>query len=269
MSEFAAVQVGLAGGSVAGVVSDGRIEECEGDGGLAEDAGGFEDFHDALLSGGMRKGTETLSAGEVDVRAVDGGAALGDPEGNAGLGGSVCESFGWRVFEDSLDDVNEGGDVATTLAVEGFGGDSVGDVVAFEGTAHGNDVDARKATADDGEEFEAGHAGHVEVGKDKSGALAADFFEGGEAVFGLGDGVACGGEEGGEELADDGLVFYDEEVSLLGGGGRRGGGWLDGVGHAFTVGSSVAWTRGGRLRMEKFAGAVNYGYGRWVREVFG
>jgi hypothetical protein len=67
-------------------------------------------------------------------------------------------------------------------------------------------------TADDGEELEAGHARHIEVGEEDVGDGGADHLQGGKAVFSGADGKAAHGEDLGEELAGVCFILDDQQV---------------------------------------------------------
>ncbi len=75
----------------------------------------------------------------------------------------------------------EQGFEAGGLFVEAIGGDAPGDGVAGVGSAGGDDVDLGVEPADDGEELEAGHAGHIEIGEEDVGHGGPNDAEGGRS----------------------------------------------------------------------------------------
>ncbi len=120
-----------------------------------------------------------------------------------GVEGGVAEDFA------ELEEFEEGGH-AGGFGVEAVGGDACGDGGAGVGAAGGDDVDFRVEAADDGEELEAGHARHIEVGEEDVGDAGADEGEGCEAIFSGADGEASEGKDLSEQEAGVGFVFNDQ-----------------------------------------------------------
>lgn len=146
------------------MVGDAGVQQRVRDGRLAKDAGSLFKAHGGSVVDAVREGAETFGAVEEDVAAVSGRVATRDPEGDGGVGVSISEgSESAGLNEKFFDDVDEGADVTTAFLVERISGDTGGNGIAGEGTAHGDDIDGGKAAADDREEFKAGHARHVEV----------------------------------------------------------------------------------------------------------
>src|SRR5689334_16646957 len=97
---------------------------------------------------------------------------------------------------------------------ENVGDDAGGHFGPGKFAADGDDRDLRKTTADDGEKFEAGHAGHVQVTNNQIGQRLLEGAQRFKAIFGTTKLVALGGKDFLRDLAIDGVVIdYEDAIA--------------------------------------------------------
>lgn len=109
---------------------------------------------------------ETIGAGQDD-----GGFVLRTVEDFSGpywrFLGLFQSPGGWFLVENTCEEPEEGFWALRAFRIEGIGAQSRGDAIGNEGAAHCDNSDGGEASTNDGEKLEAGHLGHVEIGKDE------------------------------------------------------------------------------------------------------
>ena len=124
----------------------------------AVDAWCFLDLRSWLTFDGKRERSETLSAGEHhEGLAVVIPAISRDPY-RSGL----CRMACWR-FEYLVDEFQQFGGARSTFGIETIRDHPRRHVTSVIGAAGGDDFYLRVATANDGQQFEAGHLRHIEI----------------------------------------------------------------------------------------------------------
>jgi hypothetical protein len=132
-------------------------------------------------------------------------------------------------------------DHAGGLLMEAVGGNAFGNGGAGVGSAGGDDVDLGVESAHHGEQLEAGHAGHVQVGQEDVGCGGADHLKRSKAIPGGADGEAAQGEDLGEKEARVELIVNNQQI----GTGFRHHEFLPVEARA---GSRLSWTVGGSVQ---------------------
>ena len=210
---------------------DVDVDGAGGDEGLVAPDLGEEPFAGEDLAAVIDEAAEELHlfGGEVDggAVAVDGGDGEIDGDGAELEAGDGGEGFLAHAAE-------EGGDAGGEfVGVEGFGEvvvgaevealDAVGDLAA--GGEH-EDAAVEALLAHFLAEGEAVEAGEHDVEDEEVVAVVGGGAEAVGSGGGVGDVVALGGEEVGDDEGDIGFVFNEQDVRIrhIAPGGRRGGG---------------------------------------------
>ena len=104
--------------------------------------------------------------------------------------------------------------VLSALLQVGVGYDPGGQVGAAVLTAHSDDRNLRKSTADNRQQLKAGHLGKVEVTNDDVGKRLLHHSEGLETIVSAAHGVAEGTEEFIRDLTKNGVIVDDQHAVI-------------------------------------------------------
>lgn len=194
----------------------GGEEFFEAPHGFAEDMVGFADMQDGVVAGGFDPVDFVESDKDDAVIGTDheaslfgrGGGVLVEPVGKAlvvGAGGLLGEGAAGAI-----DGLLEAGEfegfeeVIGGVDLEGLEGEFV--------VGGGEDDGGLEGIGEVAEDFEAGHAGHLDIEEDEVGLVGGDGIEGFLSVGGFGEELGVGdlGEELADPFAGEGFVIGDK-----------------------------------------------------------